>query len=137
MPPVPISALYNIDVGRIAEGLGPLYLPTNWASLTLSEQNLAIVNLERTARGLPSEYGLVNCMNADAQTSSNTGNDPVNTCPAPYTGTGIPYRGNWANIGTALQADFYLVYDDGLNSPNLCNARSLIKLVVGAIERTY
>jgi hypothetical protein len=113
------SALYNIDVGRIAEGLGPLYLPTNWASLTLSEQNLAIVNLERTARGLPSEYGLVNCMNADAQTSSNTGNDPVNTCPAPYTGTGIPYRGNWANIGTALQADFYLVYDDGLGSANV------------------
>jgi hypothetical protein len=117
------SALYNIDVGRIAEGLGPMYLPTNWASLTLPEQNLAIVNLERTARGLPSEYGLVNCMNADAQTSSNTGNDPVDTCPAPYGGLGIPYKGNWANIGTALQADFYLVYDDGLGSPNVkCTA---------------
>jgi hypothetical protein len=113
------SALYNIDVGRIAEGLGPLYLPTNWASLTLPEQNLAIVNLERTVRDLPSEYGLVKCMNADAQTSSNTGNDPVDTCPAPYGGIGIPYKGNWANIGTALQADFYLVYDDGLGSANV------------------
>jgi hypothetical protein len=114
-----LSALYNIDVGRIAEGLGPMYLPMNWASLTLPEQNLAIVNLERTARGLPSEYGLVTCMNSDAQTASNTGNDPVDTCPAPYGGIGIPYKGNWANIGTALQADFYLVYDDGLNSPNV------------------
>jgi hypothetical protein len=113
------SALYNIDVGRIAEGLGPLYLPTNWASLTLPEQNLAIVNLERTVRDLPSEYGLVKCMNADAQTSSNTGNDPVDTCLAPYGGIGIPYKGNWANIGTALQADFYLVYDDGLGSANV------------------
>jgi hypothetical protein len=112
------SALYNIDVGRIAEGLGPMYLPTNWASLTLPEQNLAIVNLERTARGLPSEYGLVNCMNADAQTGSNTGNDPVDTCPAPYGGKNVGL-GNWANIGTPLQADFYLVYDDGLNSPNV------------------
>ena len=112
------SALYNIDVGRIAEGLGPMYLPTNWAGLTLPEQNLAIVNLERTARGLPSEYGLVNCMNADAQTGSNTGNDPVDTCPAPYGGKNVGL-GNWANIGTPLQADFYLVYDDGLNSPNV------------------
>jgi hypothetical protein len=112
------SALYNIDVGRIAEGLGPMYLPTNWASLTLPEQNLAIVNLERTARGLPSEYGLVPCMNADAQTSSNTGDDPVDTnCTSPMVGK----TGNWANIGTALEADFYLVYADGpgVNSTNL------------------
>lgn len=110
------SALYNIDVGRIAERLGPMYLPTNWASLTLPEQNLAIVNLERTARSLPSEYGLVPCMNADAQTASNTGDDPLDTnCTAPMFGK----AGNWANIGTALQADFYLVYDDGLGSANL------------------
>jgi len=110
------SALYNIDVGRIAEGLGPMYLPTNWASLTLPEQNLAIVNLERTARDLPSEYGLVPCMNADAQTASNTGDDPLDTnCTVPMVGK----AGNWANIGTALQADFYLVYDDGLGSANL------------------
>jgi hypothetical protein len=113
------SALYNIDVGRIDEGLGPMYLPTNWASLTLAEQNLAIVNLERTARGLPSEYGLATCMDADAQTGSNTGNDPVDTCPAPMGGAGSWWVSNWANTGTALESDFNLVYDDGLNSPNV------------------
>ncbi len=108
--------LYDIDVGRIDEGLGPLILPANYTSLTLPEQNLAIVNLERTTRGLPAEYGLKTCMDQDAQTGSNTNSDPVPTnCSPPLNG----YASNWASTTTALESDFLLMYDDGLNSPNI------------------
>jgi hypothetical protein len=113
------AMLYDIDVGRVDEGLGPLILPSNYASLTLAEQDLALVNLERTARGLLPEYGLVPCMNTTAQAAANASADPVVNpdpdCSAPMTGD----EGNWASTPTALQSDFLLVYDDGLNSPNV------------------
>ena len=110
------SVLYDIDVGRIDEGLGPLILPANYTALNLAQQNLAIVNLERTARGLPAEYGLKTCMDQDAQTGSNTNSDPVPTnCSPPLNG----YGSNWASTTTALESDFLLMYDDGLNSPNI------------------
>jgi hypothetical protein len=116
------AMLYDIDVGRVDEGLGPLILPSNYASVTVAEQNLALVNLERTARGLPPEYGLVPCLNTDAQAGSVAQGDPLNPdtdCTPPMAG----YEGNWANAHTPLEADFLLVYDDGLNSPNLaCTA---------------
>jgi hypothetical protein len=112
------AMLYDIDVGRNDEGLGPLILPSNYASLTQAEQNLALVNLERTARGLPPEHGLVPCLNDAAQVGANGHTDPVVDpvagCSAPMAG----YEGNWSNMPTPLESDFLLVYDDGLNSPN-------------------
>jgi hypothetical protein len=114
------SSLYDIDVGRADEGLGPLILPSNYSSLTQDEQNLALVNLERTARGLPAEYGLANCMNADAQAGSIAQDDPVDTnCSEPLKGE----KSNWSNTPSPIETDFLLVYDDGMGSPNIkCTA---------------
>jgi len=45
--------LEAINVGRAAEGLAPLVLPTNWYRLTQGEQLFVVADLERTARDCP------------------------------------------------------------------------------------
>jgi hypothetical protein len=117
------STLYDIDVGRNDEGLGPLILPSNYASLTVAGQDLALVNLERTARGLPLEFGLAPCLNGAAQTGADDHTDPIVDPVAACNNSPMAgYWGNWASTPTALESDFLLVYDDGLNSANkLCS----------------
>jgi hypothetical protein len=70
------SALYDINYARSLEGVGPMSLPTNYAELTIPQQFLAVVNLERTARGLSPEYGLGSAMDQQAQQGAGAGTDP-------------------------------------------------------------
>jgi hypothetical protein len=45
--------LAAVDRDRSYEGVGPMLLPSNWSSLTASEQQFVVIDLERVARGLP------------------------------------------------------------------------------------
>ena len=46
------ALLAEVNYGLSGEGVSPISLPSNWASLTVAEQTFVIVDLERVARGL-------------------------------------------------------------------------------------
>lgn len=109
------AALDAIDAARKAEGYGPLVLPRNYNSLSITRQLLAVTNAERTSRGLPA-FPASTALNRMAQRGAELGADP--TGPSGHTwGSNI----SWG-YSTALAADFGWMYDDGPGSPNVACA---------------
>ena len=112
------DSLAAINKARAAEGLGALQLPSNFYSLSATSQVLAVINAERTSRGLPA-FSYNPAYQSSAQNGANTSSDPVG-----------PSGSEWSAIfasgyPTALAADFAWMYDDGPNSPNVdCSATS-------------
>jgi hypothetical protein len=106
-----------IDQARAAEGVGPLVLPADFASLTVPEQLLVLADLERVDRGLPGFSGLSSALDSLASAGAAANTDPVG--PA-----GSDWGSNWAGgEATALLADYDWMYDDGPGSPNMdCTA---------------
>ena len=108
--------LRSLDNARAAEGLPPFSMPTNWYRLTPQEQLFVIVDLERTARGLPPYLGLNRALYGEAQSSAIREVDPS---MAPRFRVGRARR-NVSGMGatlalgyTALEADFVWMYEDG------------------------
>ena len=108
------SILHNINYARSLEGLGPLVLPSNYASQTVSMQQLIIADEERGDRGLTQYSGLDANLNTAAQTGASTNTDPL--LPSGYVGPG---GANFAVDYTPLGADFAWMYDDGYGGTNL------------------
>jgi hypothetical protein len=109
------AALKDFDKVRAKEGLGPMALPSDFATLTVPLQLLAISDIERIDRGLVPVVGLSKVIDRRAQHGANVDDDP--SFPDPFVGN---YEsGNWAGAGnSALLDDFYWMYDDGLGSFN-------------------
>lgn len=115
---------YNIDAARSQEGVSGMQVPSNWASLTAAERVFVLVNLERTARGIPPYVGLSSTLNQVALTAAQNDTDPVLEASYPgiqvaantsgywqgyYSETGI-----WAGgAGTSFSADYAWMYEDG------------------------
>jgi hypothetical protein len=124
-PPMPLcnsvdmacqaTLLYDIDAARALEGVGPMILPSGFASMSGAEQQLVITNSERAARGLPTFSGLDPELNVAAQDAAPVSADP--TLPAGYPANG--WGSIWAGVPSALYADYLWMYDDGLDSGNL------------------
>ena len=108
------SVLHNINYARTFEGLGPLVLPNNYASQTVSMQQLIIADEERGDRGLTQYSGLDANLNTAAQTGASTNTDPA--LPSGYVGPG---GANFAVDYTPLGADFAWMYNDGYGGTNL------------------
>ena len=109
------SALADINAAHAAEGVRALVLPTSFASMSVPVQLLNLANLERVDRGLAPIGGLSAPLDQDAQTAAAQGSDPM---PTNFYGTEA--TSNWAGgFGSALEADFAWMYDDGLGSGNL------------------
>ncbi len=76
-----VTTLDPIDYAHKQEGLGIIYLPKNWRTLTPAEQLFVITNLERTARGERPIPGLTASLGRVAQAGAihHTGSclDPV------------------------------------------------------------
>ena len=51
--------LEAVDNARAKEGVGPMYLPSSFNSLSGDEQLLVVIDLERVGRGLPPFTGIV------------------------------------------------------------------------------
>jgi hypothetical protein len=113
------SLLHNIDYARSLEGVGPMILPTDYDQLTIPQQFLAVFNLERTARGLPAEYGLNIYMDQQALQGAVAGTDPPITSEG---GGFLDSGGGIAIAGTAnpLLADYLYMYDDGVGQNADC-----------------
>lgn len=101
------ESLGMINAGRQSEALGPLRLPANWQTLTVSQQLFVLTELERTARGLPADGGLSAGLNSIAVSGADAGQDP--------SGGGSGLEALWAGgepNTIVVMADW--IYEDGL-----------------------
>jgi hypothetical protein len=98
----------NINSCRALEGVGAISLPSNWGSLTLTEQGFVLMNLERVNRGLPAIVGLSASLNHLAAAGAASGNDPAFPSGGFSGGGGI-----WGGASSVFGADYMWMYDDG------------------------
>ena len=105
-----------INHARAVEGVGALVLPTNWYQLSAPEQLFVILNLERTARGLPPYLGINAALSAAATRAAQAESDPSIAAGFPI-GTnaqGYPTMGGtWSTGYSVLAADYAWMYNDG------------------------
>ena len=106
------AALAGIDAARAQEGLGPMALPPNFASMSVQSQLLTVTNLERTDRGLPA-LGENSQLDALADAGAQAGTDPSGP-PGFSWGSNIAW-----GYATPLAADFAWMYDDGPGGTNI------------------
>jgi hypothetical protein len=107
--------LSAIDAARAREGVGSMYLPSNWYQLTPAEQVFVVTNLERIDRRLNPYVGLVQSVTDGAQQGAVLGADPV-----PRMSSGVLGAQSILAVGedNALGADYAWMYDDGPGGPN-------------------
>jgi hypothetical protein len=114
------AALAAIDHARSLEGVRPMVLPADFASLSTTDQLFIAVNLERVDRGLAPFVGLTTALNDNAQVGADEANDPPALGPA-YQLDDAEWAGGASN---GLDAVYGWMYDDGFNSGNLdCTRR--------------
>ncbi len=115
--------LTAIDDARAQEGVGPMAVSeAGLAGLSLPEQILTVVNVERTDRGLPPIQFMTAQLDSYAQGGADTGRDP--SFPSSLTGgAGITWGGSvWAGgLTSSLEADYYWMYDDGWSGASTTN----------------
>ncbi len=117
------SLLSDINSARGAEGVGPMELPSNWGGLSVQEQLFVLVNLERTARGLPPFSSMDPVLDSVAQSAAQAGGiDPsINTGSTTLSG-GQSVQ-SWTSdfsgdVPNPLAADYEWMYDDGYGGSN-------------------
>jgi hypothetical protein len=118
-----LDVVAAIDNARADEGVPPMVLPTNWSTLDSEQQLFVATNLERTARGLAPLIAVATALGPAAAQGVAASADP--TVPPGFPHTQV--LGNWAgNVGNPLEAMYYWMYDDGLDSPNIdCSPSAL------------
>ena len=113
------SVLHNINYARSLEGLGPMVLPSDYATDPVPVQQLIIADEERGDRGLSQFSGLDPALNTAALTGAVGNADPV----PPGTYHDNAWGSNFALDYTPLGADFAWMYDDGYGGTNVdCTA---------------
>ncbi|MBV9369739.1 MAG: hypothetical protein JO074_07910, partial [Frankiales bacterium] len=115
------AVLAAINHARSLEHVGPMQLPSNYASLNPAEQAFVVSNLERVDRGLQPAAGMVAMLDSSAQTAANNDADP--SLPSWTIGPFNANRwgSNWAGDLNALAADYDWMYADGWSSSGSFN----------------
>ena len=106
------------DRARAAEGLPPLRLPSNYASLSPEEQLFVLTDIERVSRGEQPVAGLSAIVSHYAEQGADAGTDPHFTFGA------IPSSDWWgSNVVSgalnALDANYTWMYQDGYGGDNV------------------
>jgi hypothetical protein len=109
-----VAILAAVNHARAAEGVKPMVLPPNFASMGVPEQLLVTTNLERVDRGLPPFAGLSAPLDANALVGARKADDPPD--PDNVIGDDEEWSGGTVN---GLDADYGWMYDDGRGSSNL------------------
>jgi hypothetical protein len=109
------SVLAAIDNARALEGVKPMVLPAGYGQLSIPDQILVAVNLERVDRGLAPFTALTAPLNGNAQAGADAANDPPDPGKA-YSVVDTLWAGGSSN---GLDADYGWMYDDGIGSGNL------------------
>ncbi len=108
--------LQAINTARSNEQLPALTLPTNYFQLSPQERIFVVVDLERTARGLPPYLGLNLQLHAAAQAAATKGVDPsmAKNFPVGRDAANVMGMGSTLASGyNALVADYVWMYQDG------------------------
>jgi hypothetical protein len=109
--------LSAINYARSALGEGALNLPSNWESLSTTEQLFVMVDMERVAQGYPAYLGLNAALSAEAASAAALGKDANPAVPGFSIGenpNGMQGEGGaWASAFSVLSADYAWMYDDG------------------------
>jgi hypothetical protein len=144
--------LEAIDSARAREGVGPMYLPSDFNSLSGDEQLLVVIDLERVGRGLPPFAGIVASLDSLAQQGTQVSGQPAGTVEDPTlpfgfsadSGAAFAYSchsNGWGSgacdgsgypgasiaageLISVLDADYHWMYDDGYRGPNVACTRS-------------
>jgi hypothetical protein len=106
--------LSTLDADRSVEGVGPMSLPSDFASLTSAQQIFVLANLERVDRSLSPIVSLSSNLNSYAQAGAQGDTDP--SFP-PNTQDG---GSNWAS-GNIFSSDALWMYEDGWNGADTIN----------------
>jgi hypothetical protein len=109
------AVLDAVNNAHALEGIQPMVLPSDYGRLSVPEQLLVAIDLERVDRGLPSFAGLTPDLDANAQRGANDANDPPDPGKA-YLLDDAEWAGGSAN---GLDAVYGWMYDDGFDSGNL------------------
>ena len=109
----PADALELIDYCRAQQGVGPLRLPSNFDRLSVPDQMLVMIDLERVNRGEVPVAGLTAPLDRLAQQAAGAGADPD-----------IGFGDIWEGGPTSTaEADYGWMYDDGYPGINVdCTA---------------
>ncbi len=111
------SVLHNINFARSLEGLGPMVLPSGYASDSVPMQQLIITDEERGDRGLPQFSGLDPLLDAAALTAAQASppTDPTPPVNYLYESAGSIFAQDYTPLG----ADYAWMYNDGYGGTNL------------------
>jgi hypothetical protein len=104
------AVLTDINYAHSLEGVGPITLPTDWASLTTAQQLVVLFNLERRSFGLPPLAGVTGSLDAAALNGAEAISDPDMPPTSGLVNGGAVWAGGYPNV---LGADFGWMYDDG------------------------
>src|ERR1700689_5201164 len=107
--------LAAINHARAVEGVRPMVLPSNWFSLSVPEQLFVLMDLERTARGLPAYLGINAALSADTQHAAATNSDPsiaAGFAMANDAQGSAGFGGAWSGGFNPLAPDYIWMYDD-------------------------
>ena len=107
------SVLHNINYARSLEGVGPLVLPSSYATDSVAMQELIITDEERGDRGLSEFTGLDPTLDSAALTGAQAHTDP--SLPPGYLSGGAIFAQDYTPLG----ADYAWMYDDGYGGTNL------------------
>jgi len=100
--------------GATLEGLAPLTLPANWASLSDPQQGFVLINLERIERSEIPMVGISTTLDEDAAAGADANTDPSVFPITDGVGGSIWSGGNFVQSGMAGW-----LYDDGPGGFNL------------------
>ena len=110
-----------LDRAHAVLGIGPYLLPTDFYSLTGSDQLLILCNLDRLAYGLPAVAGLSPALNAVAASGVTSDADPDPSALLGNLST-FGWSSNWAGgYGNALEAYYAWMYYDGWGGKRTSN----------------
>jgi hypothetical protein len=110
------ATLQALGNAREQEGLPGMVLPTDWSSLSPSQQLYVVTNLERTVRGLPPLSAMASALDQASTQGAQQNEDPSPPSGFPWTSWGS----NWAGaVGNPLEAMYFWMYDDGMGSSNI------------------
>jgi hypothetical protein len=104
--------LQAIDNARLAEGVRPMQLPSNFARLSVADQVFVAINAERADRGLPVFSGV----SADLANVAQLGARAARLPPDPGGAYGAADTEWIGAIANGLDADYEWMYDDGPGS---------------------
>ena len=104
------AALANINRADKTEGLGKLVLPADYASLTLVQQQIAVSNAERSARGLAA-LPESKAYDKLAKAGAVAGSDPTGP-------DGHAWGSVYIALADPLASDYFWMYWDGPGSLN-------------------